>query len=69
MGVLNTIDSESDCYKPVPSLFVSGRLYFISRMEVNNTGNVTFYITLHSPHPQSLELFPDKNDHYRTFFA
>ena len=43
--------------KPGPSLFVSGRKYFISRMELNITGVVTFYITLQSLHLQIWDFF------------
>ena len=47
--------------KPGPSLFVSGRKFFISRMELTNTGDVTYYITIQSLHPQFWEFFSRYN--------
>ena len=52
--------------RPCPSLFVSGRKYFPSRIVLNVTGDVTLYITVNFCIRQSWEFFPDITDHYRT---
>ena len=64
-NIPETVKLES---KPGPSFlsFVSVSKYFISRVELNNTGDVSYYMTLQSLHPQSWEFFPDITDHYRT---
>ena len=54
------------CDKPGASHFVSGRKYFISRVELNETGGITCYMTLQSLNSQSWEVFPDITDHYQT---
>ena len=40
------------------SLFVSGRKYFILRVELTETRDVTYYMALESLHLQSWEFFP-----------